>query len=61
MRVFNSIQITVLFCIYPFVAMWVKDTTFYGHNVLFWVLVVGYVFSFWAMCYAVYEALVRDN
>ena len=57
MRTFNSIQITVLFAIYPFVANWVRTAEFYGHAVLFWVLVVGYVFSFAAMAFAVYHAL----
>lgn len=61
MRIFNSIQLTVLFCIYPFVTQWVHKASFYGHNVLFWILCVGYVFSFWGMAYAVYEALKYDN
>lgn len=61
MRIFNSIQLTVLFAIYPFVANWVKDAAFYGHTVLFWVLVVGYVFSFWGIAYAVHEALKWED
>jgi len=57
MRVFNSIQITVLFCLYPFVTQWVMNAGFYGQHVLFWILCVGYVFSFGGMAYAVHEAL----
>lgn len=61
MRLFNSIQLTVLFCIYPFICQWVKSTSFYAHNILFWILVIGYVLSFIGMAYAVYEALERDR
>ena len=61
MRFFNSIQITVLFAIYPFITNWVRTAEFYGHLVMFWVLVVGYVFSFWGIAYAGHEALKWED
>ena len=56
MKLFNSIQLVVLFMIYPFVLQWVLGAAFYGSLVLFWALVVGYVFSAWGMIFAVYES-----
>jgi len=56
MKLFNSIQLVVLFMIYPFVLQWVLGCIFYGATVLFWALVIGYIFSGIGMVVAVYES-----
>jgi hypothetical protein len=53
---FNSFQLTTLFAAAPFGIEWVKGAEFYGHSVLFWVLIVAYVVGFFAMTYAVQES-----
>ena len=52
---FNAFQLTTLFAAAPFGIEWVKNAAFYGHNVLFWVLIVAYVIGFFGMTYAVYD------
>lgn len=55
MKIFNSIQLVVLFAISPFIIQWVHNADFYAHVVIQWILIVGYVFGFGGMVYAVYE------
>ncbi len=54
---FNAFQLTTLFAAAPFGIEWVKTAAFYGHSVLFWVLIVAYVIGFFGMCVAVYSAV----
>lgn len=46
---FNAFQLVMLFAAGPFLITYVKDASFYAHNVLFWVLLVSYVVGFAAM------------
>lgn len=57
MKIFNSIQLTLLFSCYPFICQWVHGSNFYAHMILFWVLVLGYVASFCGMTYVVYNSM----
>lgn len=56
MKYFNSFQLMSLFAAGPFMITYCKDAGFYGHNVLTWVFIAGYVVGFGAM-----TALVADN
>ena len=61
MRGFNSVQIVLLFALMPFLMSWVLSATFYAHTVVFWIMVVAYVISFFSMVYAVYDTFRRDG
>lgn len=56
MKFFNSIQLTLLFCVFPYGIQWVYNSNFYGSSVLFWILVLGYIASFFGIVYAVYSS-----
>jgi hypothetical protein len=61
MRLFNSIQLAILFCIYPYILTWVLSAAFYGATVLFWVGVVGYFFSFACIVKSIYNSFGREQ
>lgn len=61
MRLFNAFQLVLGFALFPFGIQWVKDATFYAHDMIFWVLCVSYVVSFGMMVYAVGERLYRER
>lgn len=56
LKIFNSIQLVSLFAAMPFITQWVKDANFYAHNILFWVLIIGYLISF-----GVFVSIVSDS
>jgi len=56
MKLFNSIQLTLLFALMPFLCQWVQGANFYAHSIVFWVLVLGYVASFGGIVYAVHTS-----
>lgn len=57
MFIFNAFQLVLLFAAGPFLITYVKDASFYAHNVLFWVLIVSYLWGFGAMVYVVSEKM----
>lgn len=59
MRGFNAFQLVSLFAAGPFLIEYTKSAEFYAHNVLFWVLLVGYIIGFGALTMVVADSL-RD-
>ena len=57
MRTFNSIQMVVLFALWPFIAQWVKTSTFVMSSTVFWIMVVAYFIGFIGMIFAVRIAI----
>ncbi len=56
MRYFNAFQIMTLFAGGPFLVTYTHGADFYAHNVLFWVLLAGYIVGFGSL-----TTLVGDN
>lgn len=59
-RLFNALQLTVLFAVWPFLTMWVKDATFTGNTAVFWIMLIGYVIGFAGMVFCVYDSMDRN-
>lgn len=56
MKYFNAFQLMSLFSAAPFIITWTKDAGFYGHSVLTWVLIAGFIIGFGSL-----TVLVGDN
>ena len=52
-KLFNAIQIVILFALWPFITQWAKTATFIGAGIVFWIMVVAYCIGFICMIYAV--------
>ena len=59
MRMFNSIQIVVMFALWPFLMGLVHDATFIAHGTAFWVMGVAYIIGFFCMIGCVYEGIEK--
>lgn len=57
MALFNAFQLVFLFAAGPFLITYVKDASFYAHNVLFWVMIAGYIIGFGGLTATVAENL----
>lgn len=49
MKFFNAFQLVSLFSAGPFLITYAHEGTFYAHDALSWVLIVGYLIGFGAM------------
>ena len=56
MKLFNSIQIAVLFSAMPWVVNWLANAEFRHAGPLFWVAVMAYVIQFILVTAAIYKA-----
>lgn len=56
MRYFNGFQLMCLFAFAPFFIQYSHNSDFYAHDVLMWVLIVGYVIGFGSL-----TVVVGDN
>lgn len=57
MNVFNAFQAVLAFAAGPFLITLVNEATFFGHGVLFGVLLAGYACGFLALVAVVAESL----
>lgn len=61
MRIFNAVQIVVLYSLYPFLVQWLYTADFYAVKAAFWVALLGYIASFGGMVYAVSCRLYKND
>ena len=57
MRLFNAVQVTVLFAVFPFLVAWVGQQEFRGSTAVLYATGAAYVVSFGCMVASVYTAL----
>jgi len=61
MRLFNSLQIAIIFAAWPFIISWIADAEFKGATAAFYAACGAYIVAFFCMVGCVYDTLGKDK